>query len=245
MGGRDSIEIAIGHRFRDPALLQRALTHRSWVYEGNRSHGQGDYEAMEFLGDAVLGYLVAEMIYRIYPEWSEGEMSRLRAALVNERSLGEIAERLAFGEHLRLGRGERESGGGRRRSILADVFEAVLAAVYLDGGIRSARAFVRRQFAETVRQTPDPVPQAGDFKTRLQELVQIGGGQPPLYRPLSEQGPPHQRTFEIEVELRDGRTFRGSGGSKKQAEQCAAEAALRALESAAGGIDLDPAPPDR
>lgn len=231
-----SLAPRIGYRFRDPSLLLRALTHSSFAHEGSQA-GRGapaHYEALEFLGDAVLGFLVAEQIFARHPDRSEGEMSRLRASLVSARSLVGHAFDLELGGHLRLGRGERASGGEVKRSILADAFESVLGAIYLDGGIRAARSFVRRRFGAAIRAARPSLPQAGDYKTRLQEIVQADGGPPPGYRLVAEAGPPHQRTFEVEVELQRGGTFRAVGLSKKQAEQAAAEAALRAL-----GADID------
>ena len=229
----------IGYRFRHAELLLRALTHSSFAYETGKTRGPGNahYESIEFLGDAVLGLLVAEMIFRSFPDYSEGEMSRLRASLVSARSLTEKAEKLDLGRHLRLGRGERASGGPSKHSILADAFEALLGAIYLDGGIRAARAFVRRQFGNAMVQSRPTIAQAGDYKTRLQEIVQAVGGPPPGYAVVSEEGPPHRKRFEVEVRLPGGGAFRAAGWSKKQAEQEAAKSALRSI-----GVEVDPPP---
>ena len=227
----ESLASSIGHRFRDPNLLLRALTHPSYAHEracwGQSSH----YESLEFLGDAVLGFMVAELIYRHFPEHAEGQMSALRASLVSARSLAQRAEALGLGQHLMLGKGERATGGPTKRSILADVFESLLAAIYLDGGARAARAFVRRQFGAAIRESPSAPPQPHDFKTRLQELLQALGHAPPVYRLVAELGPPHRRSFEVEVLLPEGRFFRAAGSSKKQAEQGAAERALHFLKT--------------
>jgi ribonuclease-3 len=164
----------------------------------------------------------------------------LRASLVNARALGELAMRLGLGPCIRLGRGERASGGELKKSILADSVEAVLGAIYLDGGARAARAFVRRHMGREIRAAQPARPQTGDFKTRLQEIVQAQGGPPPVYRLLSEAGPPHQKLFEVAVELPDGQAWLAIGASKKQAEQAAAEQALARLANPAG--DLPEAP---
>ncbi len=237
------LEGTLGHTFRNSELLLQAVTHPSFAYEGQPDlapppDARQHYEAMEFLGDAVLGFLVAEQIYLKDPARSEGEMSRQRAALVNARTLGEKGHALGLGKGMRLGRGERASGGEMKRSILADAFEAVLGAVFLDGGITAARRFVQRHLGDDIRKGRTFPPMSGDHKTRLQEIVQSRGGPPPAYRLVSEAGPPHDRVFEVAVELPDGRTFRATGGSKKQAEQSAAGGALAALAIA----PFDPGP---
>ena len=220
----------LGHAFRHPELLEQALTHPSWVHEAEGPASNRHYEALEFLGDAVLGFLIAELIYRTFPDHSEGQMSRLRASLVSARSLGERTEALGLAPHIRLGRGERAGGAPVKKSILADVFESLLGAIYLDGGIRAARAFVRREFGRTIRESSAVHAQSWDHKTRLQEIVQSFGLPLPQYRLVREEGPPHRRTFEVEVVLPDGRAFSGVGASKKQAQQSAAEKALEAIE---------------
>lgn len=226
---------ALGHKFRKPDLLLRALTHPSFAHEespsDHRAAAPNHYESIEFLGDAILGALVAEEIFRLFPERDEGEMSRLRASLVNARALGDKAAALGLGPCIRLGRGERASGGELKRSILADCFESVLGAIYLDAGMRATRAFIRRHLGEEIRAAHPQRPQTGDFKTRLQEIVQANGGPPPVYRLLTEAGPPHQRVFEVVVELPSGRGWTAIGASKKQAEQAAAERAIAGLES--------------
>ena len=224
------LDPVIGYRFRNPALLLRSLTHPSWVHEVEGPRSANHYEALEFLGDAVLGFLTAELIYKTFPDRSEGQMSRLRASLVSARSLAERSAALGLSHSVQLGRGERAGGAGVKKSILADVFESLLGAIYLDGGVRSARAFVRREFGKAVRESMPAHEQAGDFKTRLQEIVQSFALPLPAYRLVREAGPPHERTFDVEVVLPDGRVFAGSGGSKKQAQQAAADRALQAIE---------------
>ena len=209
------------HRFRDPALLQLALTHRSY--------GRPNNERMEFLGDAMLGMVVAEMLYEIHPHASEGELTRLRSQLVNGQRLAALARRLELGDQLRLGPGELKSGGFRRDSILADAFEAVIAAVYLDAGFEACRSVVRALFGELVRNTPRS---RKDSKTRLQEWLQARGLDLPDYELLATHGEDHARVFEVAcvIEQPEALRFAAQGRSRRGAEQDAAEQALQHLE---------------
>jgi ribonuclease-3 len=222
---REALERTLGHRFRDPALLDRALTHRSRSHE--EGTGGGSYERLEFLGDSLLGFLVADWLMDSHPEADEGELTRRKQAIVSTGPLAQAARELGLGEALRLGRGEEETGGRDKTSLLADVFEAVLAAVYQDGGMRKARAFVRRHLkgrVASVRRGPET---ADDAKTRLQEQVQARLRLTPTYRIVRTAGPAHARSFTAEVVVGERVVGEGTGPSRKQAEQEAARAALR------------------
>ena len=222
----DSLEKKLGHVFRDRALLATALTHSSYANE-NRGRGECN-ERLEFLGDSVLGMVVADALYRRFPELPEGRMTRLRAQLVCEESLHRSASELGLGEYVRLGRGEEHTGGRRRTSILADAVEAVIAAMYLDGGLETAKAFIERQILSALDGS-GPVMRVEDCKTELQELVQKKSGQSLSYELLGESGPDHDKTFTSQVSLNGRPIGSGSGRTKKEAEQAAARAALEAL----------------
>lgn len=209
-----------GHDFRDAALLDRALTHRSASPQHN--------ERLEFLGDALLGALVAEALYTRWPKAAEGELTRARAELVRESSLAAIARQLALGERLQLGPGELKSGGHRRDSILADAVEALVAAIYLDAGLDACRAAVLPWFAASIDALPPPHKLGKDAKTRLQEWLQGRGHPLPTYTLLAESGEEHAKTFRAECALSDPPLrVEGEGTSRRAAEQQAAEAALR------------------
>lgn len=224
----DSLEKKIGHSFRDRALLTTALTHSSYANE-NRGRGECN-ERLEFLGDSVLGMVVADALFRRFPELPEGRMTRLRAQLVCEESLHRVASELGLGEYVRLGRGEEHTGGRRRTSILADAVEAVIAAMYLDGGLETAKAFIERQILSAL-DGAGPVMRVEDCKTELQELVQKKSGQSLSYELLGESGPDHDKTFTSQVCLNGRPIGSGSGRTKKEAEQAAARAALEALKA--------------
>ena len=220
----EELERKLRYSFRDSALLEQALCHSSYANE-HRSTGLRNNERLEFLGDSVLGFVAAEFLYRYHPDLPEGDLTRIRAALVCEQSLYTAARKLELGQYLKLGRGE-ESGGGRERpSILADAMEAVIAAVYLDGGIENASALVYRLVLETGK----TVEGKRDYKTALQELVQRQADQVMLYRLLDERGPDHAKVFTAEVLINGVSAGQGSGRSKKEAEQAAARAALQKM----------------
>ena len=208
------------HRFRDPALAQLALTHRSI--------GQPNNERLEFLGDALLGAVIAEMLYEAHPKASEGELSRLRAQLVNGQALAVVARELALGDALKLGPGELKSGGFRRDSILADAFEALVAAVYLDDGFEACRAAIRGMFQERIAQLRRS---SKDAKTRLQEWLQSGGWPLPLYELTASHGEDHAKTFDVSCAISEPLPLRAdaTGGSRRAAEQDAAEIVLNQL----------------
>ena len=213
---------AFGHAFRDPALLQRALTHRSAAPTHN--------ERLEFLGDALVGAIVAEALYTRWPRAVEGELTRARAELVRESSLAALARRLDLGTRIVLGPGEMKSGGHRRDSILADAFEALVAAIYLDAGFETCRAVVLPWFAEAIDALPPPHKLGKDAKTRLQEWLHARQWPLPVYSLLSESGEEHAKVFVAECALVDRDLRRqGEAGSRRAAEQLAAEAVLDAL----------------
>ena len=219
------LEKKLNYKFRDPALLNEALSHSSYANE-HRSAGLRSNERLEFLGDSILGMVVAEHLFRNHPDLPEGELTRTRAALVCEDSLVEVAQELGLGDHLKLGKGEEAGGGRTRPSIRADAVEAVLAAVYLDGGIGSARKIIQKYIlSKDVAGLSAP----RDYKTALQELVQRESGQVLKYRLTGESGPDHNKRFFVEVELNGAAVGSGEGRSKKEAEQMAAKAAIEKL----------------
>lgn len=217
----DSLEKKLCHSFRDRALLVTALTHSSYANE-NRSRGGESNERLEFLGDSVLGMVVADALYRRFPELPEGRMTRLRAQLVCEESLHKVAAELGLGEYVRLGRGEEHTGGRRRTSILADAVEAVIAALYLDGGMETARAFI----LPFVTGALTDAAAEEDYKTKLQEIVQQNPEERLRYVVTDESGPDHNKHFVVEVHLNSNCIGKGEGHSKKLAEQQAAKEAL-------------------
>ena len=223
----------LAHAFRDPSLLREALTHPSYAHE----HGEGDgNERLEFLGDAVLGLAVAGLLYERYPDWPEGHLSRARAALVNGVALAERARALQLGEHARLGGSERRSGGADKRRILANLFEAVVGALYLDGGLEPVVAFVRREFGEALG-SGDAL-RVRDPKTRLSEWAHAERRKMPRYRVERDSGVENaEQRFEVAVALDDEVFGRGIGRTKQAAEHAAADAALARLEKGAPGDD--------
>lgn len=208
----------IGHDFADPGLLRQALTHRSL--------GSGHNERLEFLGDAVLGLLISQALYLRFEDASEGDLSRLRAQLVNGDALAGVAAELGLGDHLRLGQGELKSGGQRRNSILADSLEAVLGAIFLDGGLAACDTAVSQWFAQRLEQLSRS-DDYKDAKTRLQEYLQARGRDLPRYEMGVVSGELHARTFSVECWLATvGKSFTGTASSRRRAEQAAAEQAL-------------------
>ena len=217
----ETLEKKLGYTFRDPSLLRAALYHSSYANE-HRGARISSNERLEFLGDAVLGFVTAEHLYKTHPDLPEGDLTRMRAALVCEESLHEVAQALGLGDHLCLGKGEEQGGGRQRPSILADATESVFAAVYLDGGMEVARKFILPFITEGKHAE-------ADYKTRLQEIVQQNPEERLSYVVESESGPDHDKKFEVEVLLNGKPCGKGSGSSKKRAEQSAAAAAIDAL----------------
>ena len=250
-----SLERALGHKFEHEHLLVTALTHSSLAHEFQLAEtGKTDQpppednEQMEFLGDAVIGLLVAESLYKRFPELSEGELTRLRSALVSRKHLGNVAGRLKLGKYLLLGKGEDRSGGRKKAALLANCMEAVIAALYLDAGLEATRAFVEREIiAPSVMELQKELLEGrsiGDHKSALQEFLQAQKGSQPVYIVKAESGPDHRKRFTVEVRLPDNGTpgkalARGTGTTKKKAEQKAARRALEKLASSAPQIPAE------
>jgi ribonuclease-3 len=245
------LEAAIGHRFARPELLVRALTHRSLanqqaelMLESVQAEAAppGDNERLEFLGDAVLGLVVAEALFLLHPEWHEGELTRVRSQLVSRQHMAEVAAAIGLGSHLRLSRGEDKSGLRRKATVLSNTMEAVLGALLLDGGLEPVRVFVRRwvmgEAAEQLAEQLRAGAALGNFKSALQEQLQAAHAGSPVYRVKSESGPDHRKRFLVEVRLKsaDGepgkQLARGMGSTKKNAEQDAARRAIERLKAA-------------
>ncbi len=218
---------ALGGAFHDPSLLRQALVHSSYVNE-NPVAVSGHNERLEFLGDAVLGLVVAGELYRAYPDLAEGEMTRLRAALVSRDALARVAQSIRLGDFLYMGKGEEATGGRNKSTNLAGALEAVIAAVYLDGGIVAAEDLVKKLFASERQKLASPGTGI-DYKTRLQEFIQAKYQRAPVYHLAAEVGPDHAKRFTIEVSLNGEVLGIGSGKSKKLAETEAARAALEKL----------------
>jgi len=225
------LESRLGYRFRDVGLLEHALTHTSRAHE-DASGGVFDNESLEFLGDAVLGFVIADRLFRDFPEHDEGRKSKLKSWLVSAPTLADLAERLNLGGHLLLGRGEERSGGRRKQALLADGYEALIAAIYLDGGIEPVRRFIETEFDDLFARARthgvDPGVSA-DYKSALQEWVQARGRGLPHYRVSGQTGPDHRKRFEVEVWVEGAPVAKADGPSKKQAAQNAARLALEAL----------------
>ena len=227
----EPLETAIGYRFRDRGLLEHALTHRSRVHE-DASGGVFDNESLEFLGDSILGFLIADMLFREFPQHNEGQKSKVRASIVSAASLAKLGERIDLGAFLILGRGEEKTGGRRKQALIADSYEALIAAIYLDGGIEPVRAFVERQFAgliDEARRSGAGASFTEDYKSALQEWLQSHDRGLPVYRLMAELGPAHRRRFEVEVLVGGESLARAEGKSKKEAAQAAAKLALEAV----------------
>lgn len=225
--GLDEIQRRLDYRFRQPRLLLEALTHKSYLNEV-RGANESDNERLEFLGDAVLDLVVSEYLVNAFPEAAEGELSKLRARLVSEKTLSRVAQRIGLGEPLRLGRGETKTEGRSKPSILADALEAVFAGVYLDGGLEAASTCVKTAFRDEL-DSCDRSLAKGDFKTDLQELCQRDFELLPQYRTIRATGPDHEKLFEVEILIRGEHYGVGTGKSKKEAEQMAAQQALEQL----------------
>jgi ribonuclease-3 len=229
----EPLERRIGYRFKDRGMLEHALTHRSRVHE-DASGGVFDNESMEFLGDSVLGFVIAAMLFREFPQHNEGQKSKLKASLVSAAALARLGDRLGIGEFLILGRGEEKTGGRRKHAIIADCYEALIAAIYLDGGIEPAEKFIAREFSaliEEARRTGAAASFTDDWKSALQEYLQSGGRGLPVYRLAAEVGPDHRKSFVVEVMVDGEAVAKAEGRSKKEAAQLAARAALERLSA--------------
>jgi ribonuclease-3 len=215
------------YHFRDASLLNTALTHRSYVNE-NPSEASRDNERLEFLGDAVLELCISDLLMRHFPDYQEGHLSQLRAAIVNEQPLANLAKSFHLGDYLLLGKGEEASGGRSKPSLLANAFEALIAAIYLDGGFEEAEALIRRLFAPLIEEGYRTY---RDYKTTVQQISQHAFKETPRYTLIHESGPDHDKTFEIRLSIADRIQTTGTGKNKKEAEQRAAEQAIRILET--------------
>jgi ribonuclease III len=239
-GDDDRLMQRLGYVFRDPLLLDRALTHSSAVPELRAARGEDiaftgsavqDNERLEFLGDAVLELLTSEYLLLNFPEWSEGQLSKSRARIVNAHSLENAARRLHLGDHLRLGRGEEKTGGRDKPALLADALEAIVAAIYLDGGLSPVRELLKRTVFEQALEDGSRISES-DRKSALQEFLQAKGDQPAEYRLAGETGPDHQKLFRVEVWVKGEFMSTAQGTTKKDAEQKAARSALDKLLAA-------------
>jgi ribonuclease-3 len=224
----EGLEGRIDYRFKDRGLLEHALTHKSRAAE-DVSGGVIDNESLEFLGDAVLGFVVADALFHRYPDYSEGQKSKIKAAAVSTQSLARHAEMLGLGEHLILGRGEEKTGGRFKAALLADAYEALIAAIYLDGGIEAARTFLARELEQAIAAGGEPDFHGQDFKSALQERLQSLGRSLPEYRVVNEEGPDHRKVFHVDVIVAGETLATASGRAKKEAEQEAARKALARL----------------
>ena len=222
------LEKKIGYTFRSPRLLETALTHSSYA---NEKHDEGceSYERLEFLGDSILGFTTAEFLYAHEPALPEGSMTRLRAELVCESSLHKVALALDLGRYMRLGKGEERSGGRERPSILADMVEAIIAALYLDAGLEQAKSFIMSRVLKDAEISEEHRSQ--DYKTVLQELVQRKADQHIAYELIGESGPDHNKRFTFRVSVNGVSAGEGTGRTKKEAEQMAAKQALETLQA--------------
>jgi ribonuclease-3 len=230
----DQLESILDYRFRDQDLLTQAMTHRSWAHEQVSPRAQRDArnlhnEALEFLGDSILGLIVADYLFKAYPNATEGELSRMKHRLVSAPTLAKTSIELSLGEFVRFGRGEEKSGGRRKAALLADVFEAVMGAIFLDGGLPAATRFIEHTLGSELRCANPISAAAADPKTRLQERLQANHEPGPQYKVVETLGPPHHRTFHVELSWNGG-TARGEGRTIKAAEAAAAQAALEQME---------------
>src|ERR1700737_210469 len=236
----DQLEQRLGHTFRNTSLLERALTHSSSIPALRAAQSTTemesprlDNEQLEFLGDAVLDLLASEHLLTTFPDWSEGHLSKSRARLVNAQALEAAARRVNLGAHFRLGRGEEKTGGREKPALLADAFEAVVAAIYLDGGLNAAREMLRRTLFEYALEERGERIAEADRKSALQEFLQGRGQSPAEYRLAAESGPDHRKMFVVEVLVNGIPLASGEGTTKKEAEQRAARTALERLEQTA------------
>lgn len=223
------LEALLEYQFRDRSILQRALTHRSFV---NEHEGEGllHNESMEFLGDSVLGFLISSRIYQKFPKLTEGELSKIKAYLASAANLVSLAEKIRIGEHLWLSKGEEKSGGRKKRAILVDAFEAIVGAIYLDGGVEAASSFVDRQIGEFLDGLNLEELTYGDFKSALQEYLHNHGQSEPVYKVVNEIGPDHGKTFFVQVSVNGRIVSEASGKTKKEAQQAAARLTLENLK---------------
>ena len=237
----DELQRVIEYSFREREWLLRAVTHSSFAHENKPS--VLDNERLEFLGDSILGFLISEALFRRRPSLDEGQLSKLKAFLVSSANLRRYAERVCLGEFLRLGKGEEKSGGRSKQALLVDAFEALIAAVYLDGGVTPVRGLVRRLFERQIEDVAAAADRISDFKSALQERLHARGSNAAQYRLLDTQGPDHQKLFTVEVRIEGHASARGTGLTKKAAEQAAARRAIESLEDRPTGRPSEPIKP--
>ena len=223
------LESLLGYSFKDRTLLLQALTHRSFVNE-HEGENLRNNESLEFLGDSVLGFLISSRIFQLHPELTEGELSKIKAYLVSAANLVRLAEGLRLGEFIRLSRGEEKTGGRTKRAIVVDAYEAIIGAIYLDGGVEAASAFVRSQTEEFLGGLNLKQLTYGDFKSALQEQLHNLGRPEPVYRVVAEIGPDHKKTFVVQVIIDGEVVSESSGTTKKEAQQSAARMALESFK---------------
>ena len=230
MNELEVLQAALKYTFKDRGILLQALTHTSYGHEHFPKHPLAlrDNERLEFLGDAILDAIISDILLETYPDFHEGRLSKIRAAVVNEKTLNDVAVRLGLSEAVRLGKGEAASGGTSKPSILSSTFEAIVAAIYLDGGFNAVYPVVRNLF-QPFFQDDSELLQTADPKTRLQEKIQASQKITPTYHLLGSEGPDHAKTFNVEVRIQDVPVAEASGSSKKDAEQNAARRALEVL----------------
>ncbi len=228
------LEKRLGYRFKRRELLEQALTHRSYLHDAGKNRDglrQKDYESLEFFGDAVLGLVISEALLRSCPHLREGDLSKLKAHLVSTHQLCRLSRDLEIGPFIRLSFGEEKTGGRNKRAILADVFESVTAAIYLDGGLEAARRFVLSRFRPLLDKIAEREIELRDFKSALQEELHSAGLTEPSYRVVEESGPDHRKRFVVEVMSLGKPLAQGEGLSKKEAEQHAAQVALKSIQA--------------
>jgi ribonuclease-3 len=223
-----SLENLLKYRFKDQHLLLQALTHRSFVNE-HEGEDLRNNESLEFLGDAVLGFVISSRIFQHYPDLTEGELSKIKAYLVSAANLVQLAEQIHLGDFVRLSRGEEKTGGRTKRAIVVDAYEAIIGAIYLDGGVEAASDFVGRQIGGFLESLDLKQLTYGDFKSALQEFLHNLGRPEPVYRVVDEIGPDHRKTFVVQVIIHDEVIAESSGRTKKEAQQSAARLALERL----------------
>ena len=227
----DDLENKISYTFQSKEILLRALTHRSFSHE-NAERNIDDNETMEFLGDAILGFVVSELLFNAYAQdYTEGHMSKVKSYIISTDILSTKAREIDLGHHLLLGRGEEKTGGRSKRSLLANTFEALIAAIYLDGGLEEAKRFVHHNFRQTIQDVVEKDFHFNDFKSILQERLQSIGELPPDYAIILEEGPHHQKVFHVDIRIRNTAVACGTGTTKKEAEQDAARKAFEQLSS--------------
>ncbi len=222
----ERFEVRIGYSFKDKSLLARALTHSSYAYEAQDTE-TGDNEVLEFLGDSVLGFILADFLCATFPDLKEGELSKLRSTMGSTLALQSFAQSIKLDKRIRLGKGESKSGGRKKKSILANTFEAVVAAIYLDGGIEEARRFLEEYFNHFIRKINTDDFAINNYKSALQEHLQKDNSTAPVYKTVTTRGPDHKKHFVVEVSCQNRSLAKAKGLSKKDAEQKAAEKALK------------------